>query len=95
MLLCRLSCGVMAAVCTVSWIYSCGHTAQRWQLLPADLLFAAGRCAKTFGLTSHCRLLLPESAPFALHGLLLEEAALASGIPVARNSFVTRKHAQC
>ena len=72
-----------------------GLTAQRRQLLPADLLLAAGRSAKTFGLASHCRLVLPNLTPFALHQLLLEEAALACSTPVAKNSFVTRKHAGC
>ena len=79
----------MAAVCIVSWTDGCSLWLDSTKmLLPADLLFAAGRSAKTFGLASHCRLLLPVFSPFALHDVLLEVAPLASS-PVARNSFVT------
>ena len=95
MLLCRLSCGAMAAVCIVSWMYGCGLTPLSWQLMLANLLFAAGRCAKTFGLASHCRMLLPNVTPVAMDILLLEEATLPYSTPVARNSFVTGKHARC
>ena len=57
--------------------------------MAADLLFAAGRSAKAFGLASHCRLLLPKMFPFALHILLLEGAPLACSTFVAENSVVT------